>query len=766
MVPGTKSVLFVGNNWDGTADIVDPQTFAKLGRINVIPDLQERLAEKALDPRKLGYFLAVRALIGEGNDQFADDMFTLPRRALRLHLAPEPGRRRGDRDRDRQDRLALPDGGLPRRPHGDLARRHPAARVRLDRPQGARARHRRPARRSASSSRATRRTRATTPRTARGSSTPASAWSTRRPTSRWRTRPRATAGSRSSTRGPTRCSSAWTSARSRRGNGYTDYSSAVRPMAIAPDERIAYLQLSFLHGFVEFDLATDKPLRVANLPHQRGGAGARRARSTCSTPPTTGWRSTTRARSCARRARCRTTRRSSSATRSPTRSSPPAASRTGRPTARTGKLLLRLVQRRRPGGGDRLRERARGRATSRSATTRSGCGWGSCAQLGPRRAGAVAAAPAQRARAQAGEAADRPRAHPRGRLDMRLGIDLARDRTAARRLPLARPPHPLRDPRSPSAAAAPRSRGRSAARLPRAQRRKATGIVTLRYAGDARVRPDRAALARRADGRALLRRDDERGSTRPGRARRRAAPSAAAPAASCGSGSTPPTSQRPAATAPRSAAARWSLRRLLPSKAARGGQLSIQYTGHERPPHPRRVADQGRRARSNLGGMATSATDDLRSRLSALTLRDEHRLKRRFDRARRSGDAQALRKLETEIEKAEARVARRRARSPRSPIRPSCRSARGARTCWRRSATTRSWSWRGRPARARRPSCRSCASSWAAGCAARSPTPSRGGSPRARSPSGSPTSWASPLGDAVGYAVRFNDRSRRTRWCG
>jgi hypothetical protein len=26
--PVTRSVLFVGNNWDGTADIVDPKTFA------------------------------------------------------------------------------------------------------------------------------------------------------------------------------------------------------------------------------------------------------------------------------------------------------------------------------------------------------------------------------------------------------------------------------------------------------------------------------------------------------------------------------------------------------------------------------------------------------------------------------------------------------------------------------------------------------------------------------------------------------------------
>ena len=43
-------------------------------------------------------------------------------------------------------------------------------------------------------------------------------------------------------------------------------SSAVRPMAISPDERYAYMQLSFLHGFVEFDLRENRPLRIASLP--------------------------------------------------------------------------------------------------------------------------------------------------------------------------------------------------------------------------------------------------------------------------------------------------------------------------------------------------------------------------------------------------------------------------------------------------------------------------------------------------------------------
>jgi YVTN family beta-propeller protein len=74
----TREVLFVGNNWDGTADIIDGKTFKNLGRFNVVPDKDQRVAEITMDPVRLGFFVGVRELIGEGNDQYVDDMFSSP----------------------------------------------------------------------------------------------------------------------------------------------------------------------------------------------------------------------------------------------------------------------------------------------------------------------------------------------------------------------------------------------------------------------------------------------------------------------------------------------------------------------------------------------------------------------------------------------------------------------------------------------------------------------------------------------------------------
>jgi YVTN family beta-propeller protein len=50
----------------------------------------------------------------------------------------------------------------------------------------------------------------------------------------------------------------------------------VRPMALAPDERYVYFQVSFFHGFVEYDLQEDRVLRLAHLPLSEEAAGMRR----------------------------------------------------------------------------------------------------------------------------------------------------------------------------------------------------------------------------------------------------------------------------------------------------------------------------------------------------------------------------------------------------------------------------------------------------------------------------------------------------------
>lgn len=76
---GLKEVMFVGNNWDGTADVINSRgDFAKIGRINVIPDKDQRLTEIYLNPIKLIYFLGIRNGPGEGHDQFVDDMYSTP----------------------------------------------------------------------------------------------------------------------------------------------------------------------------------------------------------------------------------------------------------------------------------------------------------------------------------------------------------------------------------------------------------------------------------------------------------------------------------------------------------------------------------------------------------------------------------------------------------------------------------------------------------------------------------------------------------------
>jgi hypothetical protein len=58
--------------------------------------------------------------------------------------------------------------------------------------------------------------------------------------------------------------------------GYPNMSAAVRPMTLSPDERFVYFQVSFFHGFVEYDLKRDRVRRVALLPESQEAQGLSR----------------------------------------------------------------------------------------------------------------------------------------------------------------------------------------------------------------------------------------------------------------------------------------------------------------------------------------------------------------------------------------------------------------------------------------------------------------------------------------------------------
>ena len=261
-----REVLLVGNNWEGTADVIRSRgRFRRIARVNVIPDIEERLAEIAADPVRMGYFLAIRELVGEGNDQYVDDMYTSKDGRLlivsRPSLADVVGLdlRSGEIawrfvvDGQRSDHMALsPDG------------RHVAV--------------------SASTGNVVHildtRTGAEVGKFESGDSPHENTYSADGEriyhasiglvyTAADQPAADATKGDRwfqivdaSSNRIVERIDMGKKLAEA----GYPEMSSAVRPMALAADERKVYLQVSFFHGFVEYNLKRDRVTRVANLP--------------------------------------------------------------------------------------------------------------------------------------------------------------------------------------------------------------------------------------------------------------------------------------------------------------------------------------------------------------------------------------------------------------------------------------------------------------------------------------------------------------------
>jgi hypothetical protein len=261
----TRDVLYVGNNWDGTADVIDPRSFARVTRLNVIPDKQARMAEIAADPVRLGYFLAIRELIGEGHDQFVDDMFSSPDGRLLYVSRPSfadvvainlKSRKIVWRTRVagyRSDHMAISPDGSRLVVSASTARK---AQV-IDTATGAivgefesgDSPHENNFSQDGSLIYHASIGQVYTPLDEPAlDTTKGDRWFEIVDAKTLQVLRRIDMGQKLEEA------------------GYPDMSSAVRPMALAPDERYLYFQVSFFHGFVEYDLQQDKVLRLANLP--------------------------------------------------------------------------------------------------------------------------------------------------------------------------------------------------------------------------------------------------------------------------------------------------------------------------------------------------------------------------------------------------------------------------------------------------------------------------------------------------------------------
>jgi len=260
-----RDVLLVGNNWDGTADIIDVHTYQRVRRVNVIPDKDARMREIYLDPVRLAAFLFIRDQLGEGHDQFVDDMYVSGDGRTLFASRPSFG-----------DVVAI-----------DLATGQVKWRRRVD---GLRADHM-----AISPDRTRLAVSASTAKLVDIIDTVTGAIVGTFPSG---DSPHENNYSKDGTKifhasiGNVYTALDDPSMDATKGErvfeivdsrtlkvlrkvniadkltelGLTGMSSAVRPMALSPDERYAYLQVSFFHGFVEYDLQTDTVIRVAHLP--------------------------------------------------------------------------------------------------------------------------------------------------------------------------------------------------------------------------------------------------------------------------------------------------------------------------------------------------------------------------------------------------------------------------------------------------------------------------------------------------------------------
>jgi hypothetical protein len=264
-----RSVMYVGNNWDGTANIVDATSFKTIKRLNVIPDKAQRLAEIYSNPVRLAFFLAIRQQIGEGHDQYVDDMFSTRdgRRVavsrpsfadvVGIDLASDKIVWRFPMHGQRSDHMAIsPDG--TRLLVSDSTVNHVDE---LDIETG------RPLRQFASGD---------TPHESNYSRDGSRIFHASIGRIYTPTDPSQFCPFRDPTKGDQRFEivdnatfkiiKKWDIGLKLQEAGFPCMSSAVRPMAISPDEKTAYLQISFFHGYVVFDLDRGVVSQVVSLP--------------------------------------------------------------------------------------------------------------------------------------------------------------------------------------------------------------------------------------------------------------------------------------------------------------------------------------------------------------------------------------------------------------------------------------------------------------------------------------------------------------------
>ncbi|MFV8570615.1 YncE family protein [Marinobacter sp. SBS5] len=264
---GAKPVVFVGSNWDGVIDVIDGESYVKIGRINGIPDKDERMQEIWLNPVKLAAFHGIALLIGEGHNQYVDDMYSTRNGELLIVSRPSFA-----------DVVAIDIAS------NDIVWRFEVEGIRSDHmalsPDGTEVAV------SASTGKVvhildvwTGEEKARFPT---GNSPHENVYSKDGKkiyhASIGHVFTAADRGALKDTKGERIFkvvdTETWEDIKSfdisekLAEAGYPDMSPAIRPMAHTEDEKFFYFQLSFFHGFVEYDMENDKITRVANLPNR------------------------------------------------------------------------------------------------------------------------------------------------------------------------------------------------------------------------------------------------------------------------------------------------------------------------------------------------------------------------------------------------------------------------------------------------------------------------------------------------------------------